>query len=206
VHICYVDESGSAEVLCPSVPGSPPVYVIGGLMVPHGQLMNLVWDFLQLKKRYNPSLATSVTKLSDVIETEVKGSDLRTDLRSGRHRRERRALTLLDDILATVESHHCRLVARCMVKDTDVALDDRVLYGQAISWICRTFHHYLDTIDGEGLILLDSRTKVKNTPNTHVITTQKFKTGGDPFPKLAEVPLFGHSDSHVVLQIVDIPA
>jgi hypothetical protein len=57
-----------------------------------------------------------------------------------------------------------------------------------------------------GLVVLDSRTKVKNTGNADVITTQIFRQGGDPFQQFVEVPVFGHSDSHVVLQIADIIA
>lgn len=40
----------------------------------------------------------------------------------------------------------------------------------------------------------------------HAITTRRFRAGGDYYPNLREAPLFGHSDTHVPLQIVDILA
>ncbi|MET8864026.1 DUF3800 domain-containing protein [Nonomuraea sp. NPDC004580] len=37
----------------------------------------------------------------------------------------------------------------------------------------------------------------------HSIFTQKWKTGGDPYPALRDVPLFAGSDNHAGLQIAD---
>jgi hypothetical protein len=206
VHICYVDEAGSAEeLLCKASPSSTPIFTVAGLIVPHGQLKPIVWDFLQMKKRYIPSLQT--LPLSEVIKTELKGSDIRADIRSGARRRHRRAMTILGDTLKLLEMHSCRVVARVIVKNVNVSIGDRTAYGSCVTWISDTFHNYLETNNRQdGLVVLDSRTKVKNTPNTDVITTQKFRKGGDPFPKLAEVPVFGHSDSHVAIQLADLLA
>lgn len=55
-------------------------------------------------------------------------------------------------------------------------------------------------------MILDARTKHKNVPNVHTITTRKFKRGGDELSHLVESPVFGHSDAHVVLQLADIVA
>lgn len=205
MDICYVDESGSAELLCTSASGSTPVLVIAGLFVPDGKLKPLIWDFLSLKKEFNPSLVKA-PRLSEVIRTEVKGANLRADVRSGVRRRSRRAHGMIGRILSLLETHQCQVVARVHVKDVDVVLDDRVVYGASVGWITQQFQHYLHGRDTTGLMVLDSRTKVKNTPLVDVITTQKFRHGGDAYPRLAEVPLFGHSDSHVALQVVDIVA
>jgi Protein of unknown function (DUF3800) len=203
VDICYVDESGSADLLCEKTTNSTPILAIGGLIVPGGQQLNLAWDFLQLKKIYNPSLARA-TYLSEVIRTEVKGSDLRADLRAGTRRRRRRAIGFLDKVFTLVERYQCRLVGRVWVKDLDVELIDRKVYSSGVGWIGQAFHQYLDVRDQEGLVLLDSRTKVKNTPNVDGVTTQRLRHGGNAFPRLCESPVFGHSDSHVVLQIADV--
>ena len=65
-----MDESGSSDLLCKATPTSTPVLVVAGLIVPGDHVRDLVWDFLQLKKRFNPSLATA-SWLSDVIRYEV---------------------------------------------------------------------------------------------------------------------------------------
>lgn len=57
-----------------------------------------------------------------------------------------------------------------------------------------------------GLMILDSRTKVKNVGSVHGIITRKFKSGGDNLANLIESPVFGHSDSHIGLQLADIVA
>ncbi len=167
--------------------------------------MDVVWRYLQLKKQYSPQIAAAL-RLTDVISAEIKGADLRSDLRSASRRRERRAVGLLDRVFDLLRDTHCRVVARVIVKAEDIPMEDRALYGSAISWICAAFHRYLDAQDRQGLVVLDSRTKVKNTPNSDVITTQKFRSGGDRLSRLVEVPVFGHSDSHVALQIADIVA
>ncbi len=192
-------------MLCEATPTSTPVLVVVGLIVPGDHVRDLVWDFLQIKKRFNPRLATA-SWLSDVIRYEVKGADLRADIRSGSSRRTSRAIGIIDRTFELVERRGCSLVARAMVKTVDRPVDDRAAYGSSIGWICKTFHQYLEERDQQGLIILDSRTKVKNTPNADVVTTQVFKHGGNPLPKLVEVPVFGHSDSHVVLQIADVVA
>ncbi len=205
MDICYVDESGDAgELLCLTSPTSTPVVVIAGVIVPSGQLMNVVWDFLSLKKETNPQLRT--VPLSALIATEVKGADLRSDIRSNSRRRRRRATRIIDKTLGILESHGCMIVGRVLVKDVDVPLEDRAAYGSSVGWLCRTFHVHLEGQATTGLVVLDSRNSAKNAPNSHTITTQKFRSGGDPLPRLNEIPVFGHSDCHVALQIADIVA
>jgi len=204
MDFCFVDESGSAETLDPVQPSSTPLFVLVGLLVPGEKLRDLNWDFLQLKKEFNPSLAN--VRLSELIQTEVKGSDLRADLRSGNRNRERRAVGLLDRTLKLLAEHECSIVGRVVVKDPLLPMQDSAVYSSACWWVCRTFHEYLDQTNRQGLVILDSRTKVKNTPNAVGIATQMYRTGGDPLRQLVEVPVFGHSDSHVALQIADLVA
>lgn len=205
MDICYVDESGSCELLLPSAPNSSPVLVILGLIVPSGRMKDLVWDFLKVKKRFNPSLNKG--QLSAVISAEMKGGNLRGDIRKGSHRQSRRAVQILDAVLELVEKHQCKVLGRVVVKDENEVLDDSIVYGSAVSWICHNFHAYLEAEPyGAGLVILDSRSQRSNTPNSDRITTKKFASGGDTLSKLAEVPVFGHSVSHVGLQIIDIIA
>lgn len=199
-----MDESGGADVLCQTTPSSTPVYVIAGLIVPEDAQKDLVGDFLQMKKTHAPTLQS--VPLSALIAYEIKGADLRADIRSGTHRRTRRAMGLLDKTLRLLEHHSCRVLGRIIVKDPNATLDDRGFYSSSIRWICHAFHDYTERRESQGLVILDSRTKVKNTPNTNVITTQRYQHGGDPFRRFGEVPVFGHSDSHVALQVADLLA
>jgi hypothetical protein len=153
---------------------------------------------------YNPSLGN--VRLHELIASEVKGSDLRADVRSASRNRTRRAVGLMDKVVGLLIKHSCQVVARVHVKAVDAPLHDTPVYTSSLRFICSTFHEYLGQLDDSGLVVLDSRTKVKNTPNSHMVTTQMYRTGGDPFPRLIESPVFGHSDSHAALQVADIIA
>jgi len=71
---------------------------------------------------------------------------------------------------------------------------------------CGYFQHLLDTTDDHGLVICDHRTPALNRPVAHAIFTQKFKTGGDEFDRILEMPTFGDSQNHVGIQIADLLA
>ncbi|GAA1875909.1 DUF3800 domain-containing protein [Williamsia serinedens] len=198
--LCYIDESGDEQQL--RTPSDPPVLALGGLVVDHERAKSLIWDFLQIKKRFNPTLAEPGVKLSDVIRFEVKGSDIRKDVRSGSRRRRRRAYGFLDDVLRLLESTSVTILAEVHVKGATPL--SRWVYSDAVAAMAAQFEAQLRAAEVPGMMILDAHTKHKNVPSVHHVTTKRFKTGGDAFPHLLEAPLFGHSDSHVVLQIADI--
>jgi hypothetical protein len=82
----------------------------------------------------------------------------------------------------------------------------RWVYASAVGALAARFETQLAAADTQGCMILDARTKTKNTPSVHRITTSRFKSGGDRLPHLIESPTFGHSDAHVVLQIADLVA
>ncbi len=59
-------------------------------------------------------------------------------------------------------------------------------------------------IDEPGLVIADSRTQAPNVNVAHSVFTQKFSAMGDPYPRILEVPCFGHSDNHAGLQLADL--
>ncbi|MCV7274127.1 DUF3800 domain-containing protein [Mycolicibacter arupensis] len=200
--LAYLDESGDEQPL--RTPEDPPVLVIAGVVVDHERVMNLVWQFLQLKKRYSPSLLKDDVQLSDLIRFEVKGSDLRKDVRSATRRNRRRALGFLDAVLKLLEEERALIIGEVYIKGEKPL--SRWVYPQAVAKIAAGFEHQLQAAGTQGLIIMDARTKVKNTPSVHRLTTTRFKSGGNPVPHLVESPTFGHSDAHVILQIADIVA
>jgi hypothetical protein len=202
LDICYIDESGTAEVLTEAIPNSTPAFVIAGVIVPHANLDAVRNEFLDIKRQFNPSLRRAL--LSTVVATELKGSDLRADVRSDDRQRQRRAFGVIDRVLDLMEKHKCRLIARIIVKGVDESLSDPTLYSSAVQWLCQTFHDYLAEHDTDGLMLLDSRTKVKNMPVCSGIVTKKLRAAGDPYDRMPEAPVLGHSDSHIGLQLADI--
>ena len=200
--LAYVDESGDEQPLRTET--DPPVLVLAAVIVDHQQVKGLVWDFLQLKKKFNHTLTKSDVQLSDVIRFEVKGSELRKDIRVAGRRNRRRAFGFLDSVLKLLVEHQATVMAEVFVKGQQPP--SKWVYTNAVAALATRFEKQLATADTQGCMILDARTKAKNTPSVHRITTSRFKSGGDQVPHLIESPTFGHSDAHVVLQIADLVA
>lgn len=200
--LAYLDESGDEQPL--RTPEDPPVLVIAGIIVSHENVKTLTWEFLRLKKRYNPSLSKDDVPLSELIRFEVKGSNLRRDVRSSGRRNKRRALVFLDDVLKLLTETDASIIGEAYIKGAKPL--SKWVYPQAVAKIADGFGHQLEDADTQGLIIMDARTKVKNTPSVHRLTTARFKSGGSRYPRLVESPTFGHSDAHVLLQIADLVA
>ncbi len=177
--------------------------VIAGIVVAEACLKHLIWDFLAAKKMFDRHVLPPTAQLSDVIRHEIKGADLRADIRRGRRRRERRAIGVLDRVMDLLEKHHATLVGYVHVKK-DGKGPSAGVYPDAIAKIAEQFEAQLRAADTNGMMILDARTKVKNVPSVQTITTRKFKSGGDSLTHLTESPVFGHSDTHVVLQLADL--
>ena len=95
---------------------------------------------------------------------------------------------------------------RVLVKCPGEVYSPASTYPSAVAVMAETFSRELSELGASGLMVLDSQTKVKNEGNVHTITTRRSRHGGGAFPELLESPLFGHSDTHPVLQIADIVA
>ncbi|MBC3986629.1 DUF3800 domain-containing protein [Streptomyces sp. AC536] len=203
MYLCYIDESGTAQVLNPDVPDSVPVMVIGGFTVPEELLTALASDFIELKKRFRPELRTRPT-LRDVVHHEVKGETLRKSFRRTGRKQRRAAHGFLDHLLNLLEQHHCTVLARVWVKQNSVVYDEEDLYASSIAVLCKSFENYLAERAASGIVVLDSRNPSDNAGSVHGITARKFSKDGDELPHLPESPVFGHSNTHLGLQIADL--
>jgi hypothetical protein len=204
VQLCYVDEAGSSELCTVKAPDSSPLLALAGLIVAEPPAKQLAWNFLKLKKEFRPHLASDKTRLSEVIRTEVKGSDLRADIRASSRRRRRAAFGFIDSVLELLEGSNCTVIGEVIVKPAEQGLRDEAVYPDSIANMAQAFNSHLAAASTTGMMILDSRTKWRNVGSVHGITTRKFTSGGDKLAALAEAPVFGHSDAHVLLQVADI--
>lgn len=204
MHLCYMDESGHTSEISPAQPDQPPVFVLVGVSVPLARAKELTWGFLQLKKEFEPRLQR--VRLSELITFELKGSSIRRDIRGRSRRTSRRALGQLDKTLRLLEKCGCQIMGKIVTKTVGPLRSDDSVYPPAVRDIAESFESLCAASASNGLMILDSRTKHKNMGNVNGITSQRFRSGGDPFPHLVEAPLLGHSDLHVPLQLVDIVA
>ncbi|HEY9441498.1 MAG TPA: DUF3800 domain-containing protein, partial [Streptomyces sp.] len=183
MHLCYIDEAGNGQALDPARLDAPPVLVVGGFTVPRAHVKDLTWDFLNVKKQYRPQLR-HVMHLSELIQHEVKGSDVRKNLRAGNHNWHRAAMELLASLLDILEE--------------GLAFNESGVYPSSVGSLTETFQAQLAHEHSRGIMVLDSRTKVKNAPNVPCVTARKYRTGGDGLRGIIESPVFGHSDTHTL--------
>ncbi|MFD7053843.1 DUF3800 domain-containing protein [Streptomyces mirabilis] len=203
MHLCYIDEAGNGQTLDPGRPDAPPVLVVGGFTVPRAQVRSLTWAFLEVKKHYRPQLRNA-EQLSEVIQHEIKGADVRKNLRAGNHNWRRAAMELAASLLDILEAHETRVLARIWIKEEGLAFDESGVYPASVAALNETFQAQLAYEHSRGMMVLDSRTKVKNAPNVHCVTTRKYRAGGDSLRGIIESPVFGHSDTHALLQVADL--
>ncbi|MFC8305102.1 DUF3800 domain-containing protein [Streptomyces olivaceus] len=203
MHLCYIDEAGNGQTLDPARPDAPPVLVVGGFTVPRAHVKSLTWAFLDVKKHYRPQLR-SAEQLSEVIQHEIKGADVRKNLRAGNHNWRRAAMDLVGSLLDILEAHESRVLARVWIKEEGLAFDESGVYPASVAALNETFQAQLAHEHSRGMMVLDSRTKVKNAPNVHCVTTRKYRAGGDSLRGVIESPVFGHSDTHALLQLADL--
>ncbi len=203
MHLCYVDEAGCPGALPSATSDVQPVLVIAALFVPQSQLALLTRDFLQLKRHFNPGLAPASSPWLDLAKCEIKGADLRRDLRSAGRNRRRAVNGFLDRVIGLLERANAKLVARIYIKGPGSAFNGRAVYTSSVQALCASFQHFLAVQDSRGFMVADSRTPALNSVVSHSVFTQKFKATGDAYDRILEMPTFGHSENHVALQITD---
>lgn len=203
MYFCYVDEAGCTGGLPSAQSSIQPVFTLVGLAVEHSRIADLTRDFLKLKQRFFPGLMANATYYLDRVLQEVKGSELRADIRSTSRRRRRAAIGFLDHLLSLVEASDARLFGRVLIKSIGDQINSRAIYTASTQAICQYFQAFLGIRADEGVIIADSRTKAQNARVAHSIFTRKFKVAGDDYDRILEMPTFGHSENHAVLQIVD---
>lgn len=200
MYICYVDESGGFEA--PNTdPSATPLMAFAGLIIRTDQLGQLTVDFLRLKEQFRTE---SVTKHLDYVLLEIKGSDLRSGIRSNSRRKQRYALGVLDGVISLVDKYRLRLVGRIWIKEADKSLRPRESYTLSIQNIANYFNHFLKRQHAQGIMLCDGRRPHLDSQVSHSIFTQKHKLSGDAMSHLIETPVFGRSQNHIGLQMADI--
>jgi len=83
-------------------------------------------------------------------------------------------------------------------------MDGWSTYTFSTQAICTTFNHMLFSHNKTGVVICDSRAHPQNARVSFSIFTQKYKALGDPYPRIVEMPAFGHSENHAGLQVCDI--
>jgi hypothetical protein len=205
MQICYVDESGDTQALPTATRNVAPVCVVVGASVNQNLLQNLTHEFLTLKRSQYPGLRPpGATRLSWMLE-EVKGSDLRRAMRTDAPRRNRRhTIHFLDKVVTLLEDYEVKIFGRIWIKGIGDPINETAIYTSSVQAICGYFQNLLTTLDDSGVVIADSRHFTGNVAVSHSVFTQKFKLQGDDYGRIMEMPTFGHSNNHAMIQITDV--
>lgn len=201
--MCYVDESGDTGQFLAEERNSQPVFLLCALIVNQSRLEGMTREVIHLKQRYFPSYSQGAQHWHDWLKVEVKGANIRRAIREGARKSTRHILGFLSSVMALLENNDARVAARVYIKKPSAEFNGANVYSAAIQRLAQTFEDKLMREHDKGIIILDSRNKVKNVPVAHSLFTWNFRPQGTAYQYTAELPLFGHSDNHALLQLVD---
>lgn len=202
MKICFIDKSGDQAAIPTATSNIQPVLVLNGLFIDYERLHTATERLIQLKERFYPHTRSTGHKYLDAILAEIKGSELRKNACLS-NRQERHIFGFLNGILDICEDIEAKIVARVWIKGIAQPIDGTAVYTSSIQAICNYFHDYLARENDLGVVIADSRVKSLNSQVAHSIFTQKFKSSGDLYDRIIELPTFAHSDNHAGLQIAD---
>ena len=203
MQLCYIDESGDTGAFTLDNVNSQPVFLLTALFMPQERLANVTRSVIALKQRYFPKMKPVGDHWHDWLRVEVKGAELRRFIREGGRDNRRLALGFMSRALSILEHNDCRIVSRIFVKGVGEDFDGTSVYASAVQRIVTAFDNYIGERADKGVAILDSRNKNKNAPLAHSLFTWNFSSHGHEYDRLAELPVFGHSENHAMIQLAD---
>jgi hypothetical protein len=205
MYIAYMDDAGDLGALAnPPQHNDQPVFALTFLLVNQTRLSSLVPEFLQIKRNFYPGLIPPASHFLAAVLKEVKGADLRRDIATGSRNKARHATNFLSEVVDLSVRSDIKLISKVFVKGIGQRFSSTAVYTTGCQSLFKTFDHYLATVDDVGFCIADSRTKGLNVPVAHSIFTQMFSTKRAHYPRIMELPTFGHSDNHVGVQLCDL--
>ncbi len=207
MHYCYIDESGNSEVITSATQNVQPIVAMVGLFIDADSITNLTNDFISLKRTYYPGSFSSLKHDLQALLMEIKGSDIRTDVRKASTLKTPKIehhFHFLDEVLKLLKKYDVKLISRIWVKGFGKSLDDKSVYSITTQQFCIRFQKYLESLNSTGIMIADFRDPNRNSYVAHSVFTQKFKKTGDAYPHIREIPTFGISNNHAALQMCDL--
>lgn len=204
MHFFYIDDAGCTGALLSSTSEIQPVFCLSGIILRQQYLDGFTRDFLALKERFFPGLRPQSGEFLDWIKSEIKGSDLRRIIREGNRDSRRQVIGFMDKGITLLEKYGARILGRIYIKGIGEPFNGTSVYSSAVQLLAKDFQKFLEEQNSTGLMILDSRNKPKNANVSHSLFTQKFKSSGDAYDRLLEMPLFVHSDNQAGIQVADL--
>lgn len=203
MYFQYVDESGCPGALIDTESDIQPVLSLVGVSFAEKHLRFLTDEFLDLKQQFYPHLSRSRHAL-DWVLYEIKGSEISRSIRLGTEKEKQHSLLFLGSLLNLTKQYEGQIQGKVYIKPPGGAFDGIAAYTSACQMLCQVYQEFLESKDSNGIVVMDSRTQAQNKRVSHSIFTEKFRSAGDKYPRILEMPFFGHSENHVGIQIADL--
>ena len=162
--MCYVDESGDTGLFDANERNSQPVFLLCALIVNQSRLESITREVIRLKQSHFPSYSQGTQHWHDWLKVEVKGANIRRALREDTRKSRRHILGFLSAVVSLLESNDTSISARVYIKEPSCEFKGSNVYSAAIQRLAQTFEDKLMRENEKGVIVLDSRNKVKNVP------------------------------------------
>jgi uncharacterized protein DUF3800 len=206
--LCYIDEAGNTETLASATHHAQPVMVIAGLLVDQQCILPLTKEFIQIKRNFYPKRLGNLTHDLEGLRVEIKGNDLRTEIRkhivAKQTKNLRYRFRYVHALLDLMQRHQARYVASVWIKQIGTPVKHNAIYTTSVQYICRDFHRLLESRNDSGFVIADFRDPMQNNVVSHAVGTQKLKAAGDALPRILEAPTFAISHNHAALQLTDL--
>ena len=203
MYFCYVDESGDSGTLNPGNQTDTPAFVVLGLIIEQANLYGITHDFLSLKRQFFPNIVDAAHPLNDIL-VEIKGKNLREEIRKGGRRNFSHSIGMLDAIINLLQQYNVSILSKALLKGIGVTNSDEGFYSSAIQHVWKHFQSFLTVKNTPGMVIADSRRKNQNSYVAHAIFTQFFGASRQNYPNMLELPTYAHAQNHAMIQITDI--
>jgi hypothetical protein len=198
-----VDESGCTGTILTKTSQVQPIFLVSGILVKESLMAELTMDYLYLKESYYPNKKKGLMEFLNWIQVEIKGCDVRSQLRHRNRDERRHGIGFLDRIFDLFEKYEIQIIGKLYVKNIGVNNDSVSMYTASVQSLCNSFQNFLISKEEQGVMILDARQKGQNQQVSHSIFTKKFKMSGDSYRNMSEMPVFGHSNNHAGIQLAD---
>ncbi|MDM0108683.1 DUF3800 domain-containing protein [Variovorax sp. J22R24] len=196
---CYIDEAGCPGKLPAANSEVQPFLVIAALALRSEDVGAFTHEVVRLKQGYLSALTPGCGPAS--LSFEIKGCALRAQLRQA-GTAETPAHRLLDGTFEVLRRFDARVCAQVTPKPAGQAFDGRATYASSMLRLACGFDAWLGEQNAQGLMIADFREPSLNELMSRPIRDAKFGAS-DALPRLLDVPVFGHSQSHAGLQVAD---
>lgn len=204
MYTLYIDESGDSQTVLSKKHDAQPLFCLGGIIVNSLKLRAFTHDIIKFKKQFHPGLLPKDSLELSWLQKEIKGNDLRRDIRRWESRQKiRQVRKWYKKLFAILEKYEVKFLARVYVKKISTEINLNNVYSSAIQCLFNGFENFLAEKNSYGISILDARTYEADRAVGFSLATCKFKQKEDQFPRIIECPVFAPSNTHVGLQVCD---